>query len=96
MEQFLKKFVVVRMYVDGDLHIADPLERKRRADDALSIQLKYLEDTTVPAFAVVTPDGQHVLARYYGAFSAGDLSSFREVLDDGWAKWEQLKAAKRP
>jgi thiol:disulfide interchange protein DsbD len=92
----LAKFVGVQLYVDvpqiPTIHDVVEGERLRAANEAL--ELKLLQDSSMPAYAVLTPDGKTVLAKYIGAESATTAGTFVKFLDEGWGKWEQHKAGK--
>lgn len=90
----IEKFIGVKLYVDvpqiPTIHDRTEGERLRAANAALELEL--LQDSSMPAYAVVTPNGQTLLASYFGAESAASAGTFVQFLDDGWAKWEQFKA----
>lgn len=89
----ISKFVGVQLFVDTDKipTVHDPAEGKRlrNANKALALQL--VKDTSMPAYAVVAPDGKTVFARYIGAESVGLGGTFIKFLDAGWEQWEKHK-----
>ena len=90
----LAKFVGVQLYVDvpqiPTIHDLAEGERLRAANEALELQL--LDEVSMPAYVVVDPATMQVLASYIGAEATGKAGTFVKFLDEGWAKWEALKA----
>jgi thiol:disulfide interchange protein DsbD len=90
----IAKFVGVQLYVDvpqiPTIHDPAEGERLRAANEALELQL--VQDSSMPAYAILAPDGTTVLATYIGAEPANKTGTFVKFLDEGWSKWEQLQA----
>jgi thiol:disulfide interchange protein DsbD len=88
----LEKFVLVQLYTDTVPMIKDKAEKKRLLERNVALQTGWFGDVTLPAYAVVTPDGKTILASYLGLErSSGEFAKF---LDEGFQKWESLKAGK--
>ncbi len=90
----IAKFVGVQLYVDTPKipTISDATEGERLRSFNEQLELQLVQDSSMPAYAVVTPDGKQVLATYIGAEPATQSGTFVKFLDEGWAKWEQAKA----
>ena len=97
-KQRIERFVPVQLYVDVP---AIP----GIADDAYAHDLwkrnnvwfsEFFPAQGMPSYAVTTPDGRHVLARFEGAERADRAGSFTQFLDEGWKEWEKLEATWQP
>lgn len=85
----LEQFVQVQVYTDKVPNIDDPEEADRLLARNISLQENWFGDVTLPAYAVVTPDGKTVLASFFGLEKRdGDFAKF---LDEGWAQWQSVK-----
>ncbi len=90
----LQKFVTAALYVDQIPIIQDTSIARRMLEENRSLEVKYLNDTSMPNYAIVAPDGETVLAKHNG-YNEG--SEFTEFLDEGWKNWqarERLAALK--
>ena len=88
----LERFIQVRLYTDKVPKIYDANEGQRILDRNVSLQVNWFGDVTLPSFAVVAPDGKTILSSFFGLEQReGDFAKF---LDDGWMKWQALKAGK--
>jgi len=89
--RLLQKFVLVQLYADAVPTIADAAERMRLLNRNRQLQTEWFEEVTLPAYAVVTPDGKTVLSSYFGLEQKeGEFASF---LEQGWEKWQGVNAA---
>ena len=89
--RLLQKFVLVQLYADAVPTIADAAERMRLLNRNRQLQTEWFEEVTLPAYAVVTPDGKTVLSSYFGLEQKeGEFASF---LEQGWEKWQSVNAA---
>ena len=85
----LEKFVQAQIYTDRVPNIDDKVEAARLLARNVSLQENWFGDVTLPAYAVVTPDGKTVLSSFFGLEKRdGDFAKF---LDEGWIKWQALK-----
>ena len=85
----LEQFVQVQIYTDRVPNIDDKAEAARLLARNVSLQENWFGDVTLPAYAVVTPDGKTVLSSFFGLEKRdGDFAKF---LDDGWLKWQAIK-----
>lgn len=92
----LRKFAGVQLYVDTDSIPKIPdvdLGRKIREQN-LKLQEEWFGDVTMPAYAVVSPDGKTVFATYEGAETARTSGTFVKFLDDGYNKWQRWRIAR--
>ena len=85
----LEQFVQVLVYTDTVPNIDDPEEAARLLARNESLQANWFGDVTLPAYAVVTPDGKTVLATFFGLEKRD--GEFAKFLDEGWAKWQSVK-----
>ncbi len=82
----LEKLVLVQLYTDKVPTISDRAEVKRLKKRNIDLQIKLFGNVTMPAYAVMTPDGKTILSTYFGAErNDGEFAAF---LDEGWKKWE--------
>ena len=85
----LEQFVQAQIYTDRVPNIDDKEEATRLLARNVSLQENWFGDVTLPAYAVVTPDGKTVLSSFFGLEKRdGDFAKF---LDEGWIKWQALK-----
>ncbi|WP_373649223.1 protein-disulfide reductase DsbD family protein [Schlesneria sp. DSM 10557] len=88
----LEQFVQVQVYTDKVPDIEDPQEAERLLARNVALQENWFGDVTLPAYAVVTPDGKTLLSSYLGLEERdGDFARF---LDEGLAKWQAMKERK--
>ena len=86
IRQRLDKLVLVQLYADKVPLIPDVAEAKRLLKRNLGLQTEWFGDVTLPAYAVVTPDGKTILSSYLGLEQKnGEFAAF---LDEGWKKWQ--------
>jgi len=85
----LEKFVLVQLYTDIVQSISDPVENARLLKRNQELQIGFFNDASLPAYAIVTPDGKTILAAFTDGLELknGDFAAF---LDEGWAKWEAM------
>jgi len=83
----LKDLVRIQLYTDEIPKVDDPKLAERLLELNRERQEAWFGDTTLPAYAVVTPDGQQILARFSGLEQReGDFARF---LDEGLTRWQQ-------
>jgi thiol:disulfide interchange protein DsbD len=85
----LEKFVLVQLYVDT-VPISDPVELKRLLVRNRNLQKELLNDSSMPEYAVVTPDGKTLLASFTQGLESKE-GEFAAFLDEGWKNWEQMQ-----
>lgn len=83
--QRLQKFVMAALYVDQIPIIQDAEVADRMLEENRGLEVKYLNDISMPNYAIVAPDGETVLAIQLG-YKEG--SAFTEFLDEGWKNWQ--------
>ena len=84
----LEKLVLVQLYADKVPKISDRLEVKRLLQRNNDLQSEWFGDVSLPAYAVVTPDGKHILSMYKGLErKEGEFAAF---LDEGMKKWQEM------
>jgi thiol:disulfide interchange protein len=87
----LEKCVQVQIYTDKVPKITDEAEAARLLARNVSLQVDWFGDVTLPAYAIVTPDGKTILSSFFGLEKRdGDFAKF---LDEGLAKYETLVKA---
>jgi thiol:disulfide interchange protein DsbD len=90
----LARLLRMRLYTDVIPNIGDePLAKKLLASNN-ELQSQWFGDTTLPAYAVVAPDGKTILSRYSGLEQRE--GEFVEFLDAGLRGWETYAAQHPP
>lgn len=85
----LKQLVRVQLYTDAVPQIADRELTKKILTENRKRQEEWFQDVTLPAYAVVTPDGETLLSKYEGLeLNQGEFAKF---LDDGLAAWRKRR-----
>lgn len=92
----LQKFAGVQLYVDTDSipKITNRDLARQIREQNLKLQEQWFGDVTMPAYAVVSPDGKTVFATYEGAETARTAGTFVKFLDDGYDKWQRWRIAR--
>jgi len=85
-KELLSKFVRVQLYTDNVPSIADQELVQRLLDRNRTLQVDWFQDVSLPAYAVVTSDGQTILASFAGTETRE--GQFAEFLRQGLKKWE--------
>ena len=85
----LEQFVQVQIYTDRVPNVDDKEEAARLLARNVALQENWFGDVTLPAYAVVTPDGKTVLSSFFGLEKRD--GEFAKFLDDGMLKWQSLK-----
>jgi len=80
----LEKLIRVQLYTDSVPTIADRNYRNQLLETNKTLQEDWFQDVSLPAYAVVSPDGKTILSSFKGI--EGDFVQF---LDEGIRKWEQ-------
>jgi thiol:disulfide interchange protein DsbD len=86
----LEKFVLVKLYLDKVPTITDRAEAKRLKKQNNDLEIKLLGDVTMPAYAVMSPDGKTILSTYSGL--ERNEGEFAEFLDKGLKSWEESQS----
>ncbi len=89
----LSEFVRVQLYTDvipamHDSVRSDELLRRNR-----SLQAEWFNDATLPAYAIVTPDGQTILGSYKG--NERVQGQFTRFLQTGLEEWQRVKTTEK-
>lgn len=90
----LENFVLVRLYTDNVPTIQDRERSQELLETNIKRQVEWFGDTTLPAYAVVTPDGEDRLATFIGLEQ--QEGAFAEFLDKGLEKWRLRKNGGAP
>lgn len=85
----LEQFVQVQIYTDRVPNVDDKEEAARLLAQNVALQEGWFGDVTLPAYAVVTPDGKTVLSSFFGLEKRD--GEFAKFLDDGMLKWQSMK-----
>ncbi|WP_166831381.1 protein-disulfide reductase DsbD family protein [Thalassoroseus pseudoceratinae] len=81
----LNEFVRVQLYTDNVPGIADADRKNEILEQNRKLQNDWFGDVSLPAYAVVTPNGETILSKYTGLErEKGDFANF---LDEGLTKW---------
>ena len=89
--ELLEKFVRVQLYTDTIPDMTDAEKVGALLDTNRELQSEWFNDATLPAYAVVTPDGQTILSQYKG--SERSQGQFTRFLETGYNEWERMKTA---
>ncbi len=83
----LQKFVTAALYVDkiDPRYVPDTEVASRMLEDNRQLEKQLLNDSSMPNYAIVAPDGETVLATHIG-YDPGN--AFTEFLDEGWRNWQ--------
>jgi thiol:disulfide interchange protein DsbD len=88
----LERFLATQLFADRVPHITDAKYADSLLERNIDLQVKWFGDVSLPAYAVVTPDGKKILAVYKGLERKdGEFAAF---LDKGWDRFEQWKSKK--
>ncbi|MFO1023091.1 MAG: cytochrome c biogenesis protein CcdA [Planctomycetales bacterium] len=87
----LKDLVRVQLYTDSIPNIPDASLVKKLLQQNRERQEKWFGDVTLPAYAVVSPDGKTLLAKFEGLES--EQGDFAKFLDQGLAEWRKQSVA---
>lgn len=82
----MQQFVNVQLYADRVPTITNPVLEAEIKDRNLHLQTNWFGNVALPSYAVVSPDGQHLLAAYIG--NERKEGEFTRFLDYSWKRWE--------
>lgn len=85
-KSLLENFIRVQLYTDNVPHITDESLVERLLDKNRKMQEDWFSDVTLPAYAVVTPDGETLLATFKGLET--EDGQFAQFLKDGLKRWD--------
>lgn len=83
----LEKFVKAQLYTDNVPSITDEQESQRLLSRNQHLQEDWFKDVTLPAYAIVAPDGKTILATMIGLEERE--GQFAEFLEVGLKRWQQ-------
>jgi thiol:disulfide interchange protein len=86
----LAQFLAVQLYADKVPSITDPEVAEKILERNLERQVNWFGDVSLPSYAIVTPDGQEILAAYIGYEQRE--GHFGRFLEYGWQKWQDHQA----
>ncbi|MBL4885956.1 MAG: thioredoxin family protein, partial [Planctomycetaceae bacterium] len=89
--ELLEKFVRVQLYTDMVPELSDKKLVEQILNKNRLLQSDWFNDATLPAYAIVMPDGKTILSSYRGAERA--TGEFTEFLKAGLAEWQRQKLA---
>lgn len=89
----LSAFISVQLYVDVERvpGITDELYARKVRVRNVTLFEQLFPAGGMPSYAIMTPDGQQLLAAFEGAERADRPGSFLRFLEEGALRWEQLK-----
>ncbi|MEZ6061239.1 MAG: protein-disulfide reductase DsbD family protein [Planctomycetaceae bacterium] len=76
-----------QLYVDTVPGVEDAARSKQILNRNIDLQKSLFGDVAIPAYAIVSPDGTQILARFTGLDTSGE--KFRAFLDEGLNAWRQ-------
>lgn len=88
--QLLEQLVRVQLFTDTVPHVKDPSQAEKLLERNLQLQADWFKSASMPAYAVVTPDGKTILSSLEGKNSQADFTRF---LETGLSEWERIKTA---
>lgn len=86
--QLLENFVLVRLYTDNVPTIKDQEQVDALLQKNITRQTEWFGDSTLPAYVVVTPDGQTQLAAFVGLEQKD--GTFAAFLGEGLQRWQEV------
>lgn len=86
LHERLQKFVRVQAYTDIVPLVADRAYAKQLLEGNIQLQLKLFGEVALPTYAIMSPDGETLLASYSGLELVD--GEFARFLDDGWQRWQ--------
>ncbi len=84
----LSKLIQVQLYTDEIPHIRDTNFRNELLELNRNLQVEWFEDPILPSYAVATPDGKNVIARFKGLDKSGG-EEFLQFIDAGIDRWNE-------
>lgn len=91
--ELLSEFVRVQLYTD----VIPAMHDSARSEELLrrnrSLQAEWFNDATLPAYAIVTPDGQTILGSYKG--NERVQGQFTRFLQTGLEEWQRVKTTEK-
>jgi thiol:disulfide interchange protein DsbD len=85
----IAKYIAVQLYADKVPTITNDEQAAGILQNNLDLQVNWFGDVALPSYAVVSPDGQSILAAYSGyERSEGEFTRF---LDYAWNQWEAFE-----
>ena len=95
IQQSLKKFVRVQLYVDSIPAdgVASPQAAEKLLERNIQLQQDWYQDVALPAYAVVTPDGKVFLSRIQGLVPAADFETFLHCGENKWERSQRTEVA---
>ncbi len=88
--ELLEQFVRVQLYTDTIPAMQDAQRSTELLTKNRTLQSEWFNDATLPAYAVVTPDGKTILGSYKG--SERSQGQFNRFLKTGLEEWQRVKA----
>ncbi|MCG6158555.1 protein-disulfide reductase DsbD family protein [Rubinisphaera margarita] len=92
--ELLEKFVRVQLFVDVIPNMAGLEQGDEILDKNQRLQSDWFNDTSMPAYAIVTPDGETILSTYKGKERAP--GQFTRFLKTGLEAWQQIASSGTP
>ena len=83
--ELLDQFVRVQLYTDSVPGISDQDREDEILEKNRGLQNDWFGDVSLPAYAVVTPNGETILSKYTGL--ERKKGEFADFLDEGLTKW---------
>ncbi len=90
--ELLDEFVRVQLYTDSVPGISDQEREDEILEQNRRLQNDWFGDVSLPAYAVVTPNGETILSKYTGL--ERKKGEFADFLDQGLTKWREQTDSK--
>ncbi len=87
----LEKFVRVQLYIDTIPAMSDKEQIERLLKKNRTLQSDWFKSVSMPAYAIVSPDGKKILSSYKG--KERNSGEFTRFLKAGLAEWQREKMA---
>ncbi len=87
----LEKFVRVQLYIDTIPAMSDKEQIEKLLAKNRTLQAEWFKSVSMPAYAIVSPDGKKILSSYKG--KERNSGEFTRFLKAGLAEWQREKVA---
>ena len=89
--ELLEKFVRVQLYIDTIPAMSDKERIEKLLVKNRTLQSEWFKSVSMPAYAIVSPDGKKILSSYKG--KERNSGEFTRFLKAGLAEWQREKVA---
>ncbi len=89
--KLLENFVRVQLYIDTIPAMKDKEQIEKLLEKNRTLQADWFKSVSMPAYAIVSPDGKRILSSYKG--KERNSGEFTRFLEAGLAEWQREKVA---